>query len=82
VLKGISAPRYKNGLYSFRTDWFRGFQEGASEKDALVVVELFDDKDQSFEMMIGATPNSIKVSQSDVSRVIYSLRPAPAPPPK
>jgi hypothetical protein len=82
VFKGISAPRYQSGLYTFQTDWFRGFQEGDPVKAKIVVIDVFDDKDQSLELMVGAAPNSIKVSQSDVNRVIYSLRPVPATPPK
>jgi hypothetical protein len=77
LMKDISVSRFKGHLYSFQTETVRGFQEGDPGSTAPVVIEAFDAQDRKIELWIGAKRGATFVaSQADVSRIIYSLRPA------
>ena len=76
ILKSIHTKRLKGGLYSFQTEWLRGFQEGAPEQDKMVIIEAFDAQDHKIELWIGSEQGAVKLSQSEVNRILYSLHPA------
>src|SRR5258708_36696704 len=76
MLKPMSTGTRKGGLYSFRTEWLRGFQQGDPTRDKTVTIEAFDSHDHEIELSIGrALGASQDVRQSEVNRIIYSLRP-------
>ena len=76
MLKPMSTGTPKGGLYSFRTEWLRGFQQGDPTRDKTVTIEAFDSHDHEIELSIGrALGASQDVTQSEVNRIIYSLRP-------
>jgi hypothetical protein len=77
MLKPIWAN--ENTLYSFKTEWFRGFQNGDPAQAKAVVIEAFDPQDQEVELWIGAAQAaSYKPSQGDINRILYSLHPVSA----
>jgi hypothetical protein len=81
IMKKIWTGRIKGGLYSFQTEWLRGFQEGGVPKDRAVVIEAFDAQDQKIELFIGSEQGKDNVlSQADINRILYSLRPASVSP--
>ncbi len=76
MLKPMSTGTSRAGLYSFRTEWLRGFQQGDPTRDKTVTIEAFDSQDHEIELSIGrALGASQDVTQSEVNRIIYSLRP-------
>jgi hypothetical protein len=77
-LKNINSQRFKNGLYSFETPWIRGFQEGDLVRDRGVVIEAFDQQDRRLMLIIGAKPGTSCFAQSDLNRIISSVRPVPS----
>ena len=74
-IKDVERERFKNGLYSFETPWMRGFQEGDLERDKGVVIEAFDKQDRLLTLTVGANPSKSCFSQSDLNRIVFSLRP-------
>jgi hypothetical protein len=78
IVKKIETNRFRGGLFSFQTEWFRGFQEGDPAIDDVVIVEAFDSQDQKIELFIGSAPKN-KLSQTDINQILLSLRPAPPP---
>ncbi len=80
LIKDISVSRFKSHLYSFQTETVRGFQEGDPGPTMPAVIEAFDEQDRKIELWVGAKRGATSVpSQADVSRIIYSLRPATTP---
>jgi|ERR1700733_5770842 hypothetical protein len=82
-LKGIWTTTAKSGLYSFQTDWVRGFQEGSPTLNNLVTIAAFDAQDREVMLYIGAEPRAAnRPSQAAINRILYSLRPAASSPTK
>jgi len=81
ILKGIETRHYRGGLFSFQTEWLRGFQEGDPALDNMVIVEAFDSQDHKIELYIGYEPTAeSKPSQTDINQILLSLRPvSPSP---
>jgi len=83
TLKGIWTTTAKSGLYSFQTDWVRGFQEGSPTQDNTVSISAFDAQDREIMLYIGAEPRAAnKPSQAAINRILYSLRPVASSPTK
>jgi hypothetical protein len=78
TIKGIDSQRFKNGLYSFETQWMRDFQEGDLGRDRGVVIEAFDQQDRRLMLIIAAKPGTSCFAQSDLNQIISSLRPVPS----
>jgi hypothetical protein len=75
-LKKIWTGAAKGGLYSFQTEWLRGFQEGGPAQNNVVTIYAFDKQDREIELFIGTEPHaSGKLSQADINRIFFSLRP-------
>jgi|ERR1700735_707762 len=76
LIKGVGVARMRSGLYSFKTDSLRGFQYGNPTHDNVVDIDAFDQKGRRISLMIGtdAKPDSRKLSQSEINRILYSLR--------
>lgn len=72
ILKTIQTANIKGELYSFRTQWLRGFQEGGP---ARAVVHAYDAQDREVEFWVGADKGANIPSQADINRILYSLRP-------
>jgi hypothetical protein len=76
ILKKIETSHFRGGLFSFQTEWFRGFQEGDPALDKMVVVEAFDSQDHEVELYIGSGPAAeSKPSQTNINQILLSLRP-------
>lgn len=76
TLKPIWTGSLQGGLYSFQTDSLRGFQQGDPTRDRTVIIDAFDAHDHEIELSIGrARGASQDVRQSELNRIIYSLRP-------
>ena len=76
TVKALGIRRVRGGLFSFQTDWLRGFQEGDPALDNVVFVEAFDSQDHKIELYIGAEPAAkTKPSQTDINQILLSLRP-------
>lgn len=76
VMKGAELSQMKGGLYSFQTNWTRGFQEGSPDRDNIVVIDAFDSRDNKIELLIGAAPSGNRPTQAEINRILYTLRPA------
>lgn len=74
-LKGVGSQRFKNGLYSFETPTTHGFQEGNLSLDKGVVIEAYDHQDRLLTFVVGAKPSKVCFGQSELDRIIFSLRP-------
>jgi len=75
-LKKIWTGTAKGDLYSFQTEWVRGFQEGSPARNNVVTIDAFDEQDHEIEFLIGTEPHaSGKFSQADINRILFSLRP-------
>jgi hypothetical protein len=81
MLKPMSVTTAKSGLYSFQTERLRGFEEGTPGQANPVKIDALDEKDCEMDLLIGTQPHtSGTVSQADINRVLFSLRPVgPAP---
>jgi hypothetical protein len=76
MLKPIWTGTLQGGLYSFQTEWLRGFQQGDPTRDKTVTIDAFDAHDQEIALSVGwAQGASQNVTQSELNRIIYSLRP-------
>ena len=83
TIKALGIRRVRGGLFSFQTDWLRGFQAGDPTLDKMVFVEAFDSQDRKIELYIGTEPAAkIKPSQMDINQILLSLRPVSASPKK
>jgi hypothetical protein len=83
TLKGMWMTTAKGGLYSFQTDWVRGFQEGSPTQNNVVAIAAFDAQDREVWLYIGAEPRAAnKPSQAAINRILYSLRPVTSSPTK
>jgi hypothetical protein len=74
ILKGMHTKRIKGGLYSFQTQWLRGFQEGSPE-DTAVVIEAWDANDHRVELLVGSEQGAPNLSQAELNRILFSLHP-------
>jgi len=74
TIKGIDVVHMRNGLYSFQTDWLRGFQYGNPTHDRVVNIDAFDEQGRKIWILIGTKPDSPKLSQAEINRILYSLR--------
>ncbi|HVB08149.1 MAG TPA: hypothetical protein VNF00_04310 [Candidatus Acidoferrales bacterium] len=81
TLKEVWTATAKGGLYSFQTKWLRGFQEGSPARNNPVTIYAFDEQDREIDLSMGTEPNAnSRLSQADINRVLYSLRPiSPSP---
>jgi len=76
MLKPMWADTLRGGLYSFQTEWLRGFQQGDPTLDKTVTIDAFDAHDHEIQLSIGrALGASQYVTQSELNRIIHSLRP-------
>lgn len=76
MLKPMWTDNLWGGLYSFQTEWLRGFQQGDPTRDKTVTIDAFDEHDHEIEFSIGRAPDARQeVTQSELNRIIYSLRP-------
>ncbi len=75
VIKGAELSRMKGGLYSFQTNWTRGFQEGSPDRDSAVVIDAFDSQDNKIELLIGGAHGGNHPSQAEINRILFTLRP-------
>ena len=76
MLKPMWTGTPQGGLYSFQTEWLRGFQQGNPTRDKTVTIDAFDAHDNEIELSVGrAQGTSQDVTQSELNRIIYSLRP-------
>ena len=76
MLKPTWTGNLHGGLYSFHTEWLRGFQQGDPTRDKTVTIDAFDAHDREIELSIGrASGVHEDVTQSELNRIIYSLRP-------
>ena len=76
MLKPMWTGNLQGGLYSFQTKWLRGFQQGDPTRDKTVTIDAFDEHDHEIELSIGWAPDARQeVTQSELNRIIYSLRP-------
>ena len=76
MLKPMWTGDVEGGLYSFQTDWLRGFQQGDPTRDKIVTIDAFDAHDNEIEFSVGRVKGaSQNVTQSELNRIIYSLRP-------
>lgn len=83
MLKPIYVGDRQGGLYSFQTEWMRGFQQGDPGRDNTVTIEGFDQHDRELELTVGRMRGAgQRVSQPELNRIIYSLRPVLASEPK
>jgi len=80
MMKDIYSSSVRNGLYSFRTGWFQGFQMGNPAQDNIIDIEDFDSDGRRVDLLIARRPRtSTKVPQSDISRIIWPLQLAYSP---
>ena len=77
IIKNAESETLKDGILSFQTQRFRGFQEGVPGKSRIIVVELFDMNDRSLSMWIAGPKDHF--TQDDVGHIIDSVRPVAAP---
>jgi hypothetical protein len=76
MLKPMWVGPLHGGLYSFQTEWLRGFQLGDPTRDKTVTIDAFDARDREIELFVGRAQGANQdVSQSELNRIIYSLRP-------
>jgi hypothetical protein len=76
MLKPIWTGYAKGDLYSFETESLRGFQQGDPTRDKTITIDAFDTYDHEIELSVGRTQGASQdVSQSEINRIIYSLRP-------
>jgi hypothetical protein len=81
TLKPMSVMTAKSGLYSFQSRWLRGFEEGKPGQANPVAIDAFDEKDREIDILIGTQLHTNgTVSQADINRVLFSLRPVPTAP--
>jgi hypothetical protein len=76
MLKPMWTGNLQGGLYSFQTEWLQGFQRGDPTRDKTVTIDAFDAHDHEIELSIGRAPDARQdVTQSELNRIVYSLRP-------
>ncbi len=79
MLKPMWTHTLQGGLYSFQTNWLRGFQQGDPTGDKTVTIDAFDAHDHEIKLSISRAQNANQdVTQSELNRVIFSFRPIPA----
>ena len=79
VSKKGEAPFFASGLYSFKTEWVRGYQEGDSLETDEIVIDAYDARDREVRVSVYAGPRLVSwPTQADINRIIFSLRPASA----
>jgi hypothetical protein len=79
MLKPTWTSNLRGGLYSFHSEWLRGFQQGDPTRDKTVTIDAFDAQDREIELSVGqASGVHQDVTQSELNRIISSLRPISA----
>lgn len=79
MMKEVETPSIRDGIFSFETNWFRGFQEGDPARDAMVIIYGYDAEDREIEVWVGSKRGAKnRPTQADVDCVLYSLRPVAA----
>jgi hypothetical protein len=75
--KSMWTTDVKGNLYSFQTEWVRGFQEGSPGRDNMIRIQAFDSQDLEIEFFFGGAtaPAASRPSQEDINHILYSLRP-------
>jgi hypothetical protein len=77
TLKYVDTGLTRGGLFSFQTEWLRGFQKGDPAVDKVVIVEGFDKRDQKIQIFIGSeTTAGNRTSQAEINQILRSLRPS------
>lgn len=76
--KSVECTNKPSAFYAFQSQNVKCLQIGDPSKDASVEVRCFDPSDREFNFHIGARKDSgVHVTQTDINRVIQTLRPAP-----
>jgi len=76
MLKKVDSQNWSR-LYSFKTEQFRGFQQGDPSLDMAVIVAAFDTADRKLLLFIAAQKDAQRrLSQTEVNTILASLRPS------
>jgi hypothetical protein len=75
LLKPVYLGVTKSRVYSFQTEWLRGFQAGDPQIDKATIVDGFDAQDRKIVLWVGSHERAPKPSQSEVNVIINSLHP-------
>jgi len=75
TIKAIAfGPGLETGAFSFELPGKRGFQIGDPQKSRRVDLEVFDSTGHHIEILCGTTNGSVRFSQSELNRILTSLR--------
>ena len=75
TIKAIAlGPGLETGAFSFELSGKRGFQIGDPQKARRVDLEVFDSSGHHVEILCGSTNSSVRFSQSELNRILTSLR--------
>ncbi len=78
-LKAGELPPGVGHIYSFQTEWARGFEVGDLSAGKTVEIDAFDLDDNMVRLLITVAPGAKQPTQEEMNRVIFTLRPVPAP---
>jgi len=79
TIKAIAAgPGLTTGAFSFQFPDKRGFQVGDPQKSKRVDLEVFDMGGHHVEILLFSAKDGARLSQSEINRILTSLRPAKA----
>jgi hypothetical protein len=68
------------GTFQFESDRNRGLQFGNPDRSPAVAIRAFNEHDRQFKMLITRSAASeAKITQSDIDRIIATLKPIPLP---
>ncbi len=74
TIKAIAvAPGLETGVFSFELPDKRGFQIGDPRKSRRVDLEVFDMGGHHVEMVLTASKDTVRLSQSEINRILTSL---------
>jgi hypothetical protein len=74
TIKAIAfGPRLESGIFTFALPDKHGFQIGDPQKSRRVDLEVFDSAGHHVEILCGSTNSSIRLSQSELNRILTSL---------
>lgn len=75
TIKAIAfGPGLETGAFSFALPGKRGFQIGDPQKSSRVDLEVFDSTGHHIEILCGTTSGKGRFSQSELNRILASLR--------
>jgi hypothetical protein len=78
TIKAIAfGPGLESGAFSFDVPGKRGFQIGDPQKSRRVDLEIFDSDGHHIEILCGSTNGNLRFSQSEINRLVTSLRATP-----